>query len=272
MYKDKGGWISLGPLWDFDSGFGWNYQNWLGSGFNDHFNHPDKRPPVHAFFKRCYDDPIFLVKYKETWNAKYDTIAAMPAFFDTTAEKLAESAEKNFESWWYKTCAPFTDTRPPAPNDFRDAVKRLKTWYSARVFYLNAEFNKVDVIPKEKDFDTAKQGYNKMPPQTFALVSYGKISGLAACLLGGDSSAFKISSKFSRIATGGGGYLATIDIAPKHNLPADLYTDTLVLSGKNQGNAFSLALPLAFSCAAPAVAPDVPDAKPEKKCRWPWRC
>ena len=60
------------------------------------------------------------------------------------AERLDKSAERNFAHWWYKTFAPFTDTRPAQPNDFGAAVVRLKNWYAARVYYLNAEFNNAE--------------------------------------------------------------------------------------------------------------------------------
>jgi hypothetical protein len=270
MYKDKGGLICLGPLWDFDSGFGWHYQNWLGSGFNDHFNYPEKRPPVHAFFKRFYEDPVFLAKYKEMWNAKYDTIASMPAFFDTMAEKLKVSADKNFESWWYKTMAPFTNTRPPMPNDFSGSVAKLKKWYDARVFYLNAEFNKVDAIPGEKDFGAAAAGYSRISPQMLTLVAYGEMEKLSAKLRSGVASAFEVSSKIRQTATGNGGYIAAVSIAPKSNLPAAAYGDTLVLSGVNQGKEFSVAVPLAFSCTVSVVKSGKTAAVPVKKRGWPW--
>jgi len=151
LYKDRGGLISMGPLWDFDSGYGWSYRNWMESGFNDHFNHPERRPPVHPFFGRFYEDPAFAAAYRERWNGMYDTIASIPAFIDEMAGRLSGPAERNFDRWWYKTYAPFTDTRPAQPNVFGDAVVRLKNWYAARVYYLNALFGGGgDIVPEIK--------------------------------------------------------------------------------------------------------------------------
>ncbi|MDR3012014.1 MAG: CotH kinase family protein [Chitinispirillales bacterium] len=149
LYRDKDAPIRMGPLWDFDSGYGWHYRNWRESGFNDHFNFPDKRPPMHDFFKRFYEDPVFTAKLREKWNEMYDEIASMTEYIDEMAKKLERSADRNFEHWWYKTHAPFTDTRPAQPNDYRDAIKRLKNWYKARVFFLNRIFNEDEISPPD---------------------------------------------------------------------------------------------------------------------------
>jgi len=253
LYRDKDGLITMGPLWDFDSGYGWSYRNWMESGFNDHFNHPERRPPVHDFFKRFYEDPVFLVKYKERWNEMYDTTASLPLFIDETAKKIEKSAQRNFENFWYKTHAPFTDTRPAQPNVFKDAIVRLKNWYGARVYYLNAEFNGVDVLPKSKSFqnlvigDDVVDGVDgsEMPPQTFTLVSFGEMSELTASLQMGDSSSFQIDTQWNQTATGDGGYLAVINVSLK-TVEFEA-ADTLTLSGNNQGKPFALTIPLDFT-------------------------
>ncbi|MDR0307270.1 MAG: CotH kinase family protein [Chitinispirillales bacterium] len=268
LYKDKDGAISMGPLWDFDSGYGWNYRNWMESGFNDHFNYPDRRPPLHLFLSRFYEDPVFLVKYKERWNEKYDTIASIPVFIDETAKKLEKSANMNFENWWYKTYAPFTDTRPAQPNIFGDAILRLKNWYSARVYYLNAEFNKVDVLPKNKTFSYRTKENYEISPQTFTLVSYGQISDPSASLQKGGSSSFEITGEWNQNATGNGGYLAVISVTPKKALPEEMLTgtDTLILSGKNQNAAFTLKVPLNFAQLKESVTPlSNKDTEPQKR-------
>ncbi|MCL2689173.1 MAG: CotH kinase family protein [Chitinispirillia bacterium] len=250
LYKDKGGVISMGPLWDFDSGYGWSYRNWQESGFNDHFNHPERRSRVHDFFKRFYDDPVFLVKHKERWNEKYDTIASVPLFIDEMEKKLAVSAQRNFDTFWYKINPPFTDTRPPNPNVYGDAVNRLKNWYSARVYYLNAEFNRVDVRPQKVSYkmlsdDSDDDNRLQISPQALTLISYGEMSELSARLQTGDSSSFQIDTNWNQTEAGNGGYLAVINV----NLKTTGFeaSDTLILSGINQGKPFSLTVPLDFT-------------------------
>jgi len=145
MYKDKGGLINMGPLWDFDCGYGYRY------GSYTHYYSPETRTPMNLFFTKLFDDPVFLLKYKERWNEKYADIVSMTDFMDETARKLEKSAEQNFQFWWYRTYAPWTNTRPFEPNDLFNSVSLLKDWYRAHVSYLNAEINKIpDIISSDE--------------------------------------------------------------------------------------------------------------------------
>jgi len=138
MYKDKDGLISMGPLWDFDCGYGYAYGTYV------HFRTPNRRQPLHPFFRRFFDDPVFQVKYKERWKEKYGDIVSVPDFMDEMADKLKKSAEENFKTWWFKTWAPWTNTRPSEPNNFLNSISLLKSWYNAQVSYLNSEINRKD--------------------------------------------------------------------------------------------------------------------------------
>ena len=148
MYKNKGGLINMGPLWDFDCGYGYKY------GSYTHYFEPEARTTMNSFFEKLFEDPVFLVKYKQRWNEKYDQIVSIPDFIDEMTNKLEKSAAQNFQTWWFKTFAPWTNYRPSEPNDFHASVSRLKDWYNAHVAYLNIEINKIvitssDEIPQE---------------------------------------------------------------------------------------------------------------------------
>ena len=145
MYKDKGGLINMGPLWDFDCGYGYKY------GSYTHYYTPEARTPMNSFFEKLFDDPVFLAKYQQRWNEKYDLIVSIPDFIDEMANKLEKSATQNFQTWWFKTYAPWTNSRPSEPNDFRASISKLKEWYIAHVAYLNTEINKI-VITNSEDF------------------------------------------------------------------------------------------------------------------------
>jgi len=139
MYKDKCGLINMGPLWDFDCGYGYNYSY-------VHYLSPETRTPMNIFFEKLFEDPIFLAKYKKRWNEKYADILSMTYFMDEMARKLEKSAEQNFQTWWYRTYPPWTNTHPFEPNDFLNSISLLKNWYQAHVSYLNTEINKIPDI------------------------------------------------------------------------------------------------------------------------------
>jgi hypothetical protein len=115
------------------------------------------------------------------------------------------------------------------------------------VSYLNAELNKVEVLPTTKDFETVVCNYPEISPQTFTLISYGDMSELTVNLRKGDLSAFEISSWVQTETTENGGYLVSISVKPKDSLFAATHDDILILSGKNQGKAFSLEVPVSFT-------------------------
>jgi hypothetical protein len=248
LYKDKGGAISMGPLWDFDCGYGYGYNY-------EYFSEPGSRAPMHEFFRKFYDDPVFLVKYKERWNEKYADIASINEFIDTTADKIETSANQNFKTWWYRVISPWWITRHGAEaNNFRQQVENTKHYLDAHVAYLNTELNKVEVLPASKSFGTYRLG-DEVAAQTFTLVAYGDIADLQATLQKGESSDFGIGTPVNT-ATGNGGYLITITVKPQMQSAA-MHSDALVLSGTNQGKPFSLEVPLAVTAVGELPKPSM---------------
>ncbi|MDR2037338.1 MAG: CotH kinase family protein [Bacteroidales bacterium] len=250
VYKDKGSTINMGPLWDFDCGYGYDYNY-------NHFKDPNSRTPMQSFFRRFFEDPVFLMKYKERWNEKHSDIASIDNFIEMTANKIERSAIENFKTWWYRVISSWWTTRyPTEDNNFRQQIANIKSYLNAHISYLNAEINKAEVLPGSKSFQTQEFG-TEVASQTFTLVAYGDISGLNAKLEKGELSDFEISSNLAKEATGNGGYFATISIKPKDLLFVATYTDVLTLAGNNQGNPFSMKIPLRFTVvkANPAIIP-----------------
>ena len=225
FYKDKGGLISAGPLWDLD----WSFSPWPFEGRDFQ---PDTMPyQIHNWFSRFHEDPVFHVRYKEIWNNNYQSkILTMLDFIDSYAEKTREGALKNLGRW-----------TPGNMGGFDWHVKHITDHFTIRSAYLHSEYNKVDVIPTTKEFSSASSS------QVFTLVSFGEMTGLSATLQNGGSSAFEVVSTLTATPAGDGGYLARITIKPKTSLTAGPHTDTLVLSGTNQGKTFSHNVTLSYT-------------------------
>jgi len=227
-YKNKDGKISMGPLWDFDRAF-----FYTGIGFT-HFTNYRGRLGKHNFFNRFFQDPIFLVKYKERWNENYGQIIAVSNFIDSIGTELTTAAEENFEIW-------------NTSNNYARQIESMKIWWNNRCLWLNAELNKIEVLPKSKIFATQTFGYSEeISPQTFTFVAYGDMANLSVKLQKEESSEFEISTELSKTPTGNGGYLAEISVKPKASLSVAAYTDILILSGINQGDNFEIKVPLSF--------------------------
>jgi spore coat protein CotH len=130
MYKDAGlSKISMGPLWDFDNGYGSNPTPFAGS--------TEYRIPWHParlgwnggdiFFQRFFKDPAFCAAYKNRWNEVYPLLITVPNFIDEMAAKLSKSYILDQRKWG---------------KDHTDAVSKLKTWWTERMEFLNTDTNK----------------------------------------------------------------------------------------------------------------------------------
>ena len=265
MYRDKGGKIGIGPLWDFDLAF----------GFSNTFGDYTRRSPfMHNFFRRFFEDPVFLVRYKERWNGKYSEIRAVSDFIGRVGGELERDAEENFKVWdgW----------RDAATGDcvsYARLIEEMREWWDNRCTWLDGEVNRVEVLPSSVVIASGVLGADAgVYSRAFTLVSYGDMSGLSASLQGSGSSDFEIVGGFGKSAAGGGGYLASVSVRPKNSLPAGTYADTLILSGVNRGAPFSFDVPLIFvvdgersvsvldmgGAAAPSIILTVEDTLPNQ--------
>jgi len=245
--RDRDGKISAGPLWDFDLSFGFRWDNVplykIGAGQTNWVY------PGHPFFARFLQDPVFRVRWKEIWNENFDDIYSMSQFIDDMADKIRKSAEENFKIWWTANHSYGTNwwsSSLPHGVDYGYWIREMRSFSEIRIAHLNEVYNRVNILPQNTDFGTIH--YNDYPEtlssQTFTLVSYGEISGLTAILRRGNSSNFEIVAGLTQTPTGNGGYLTTIGIKPKSTLSPGIYTDVLELRGSNQGNSFSIDVPL----------------------------
>jgi len=248
FYRDKGGKISGGPSWDFDINFGFNWDNKPPYQINT----PNADYPAYdcaflsyPFFARFFDDPVFYVKWVETWKSKYSEISSMQQFIDEMADKIRKSAEANFKQWWvnYSTAYPYVD--------FDNWIGEMKNFLDVRINFLESSYTKVVALPASKDFKTEiNKSYSGLLPQKITLVAYGAMSNLNAQLQKGNGSDFEITAALAQTATGDGGYLATVSVKPKSTLAINAYktySDKLILSGINNGKSFSIEVPLNFS-------------------------
>jgi len=269
FYKDKGGKIGAGPLWDLNWSFLSGTQGGATMG-------PTQFPyMVHPWLARFFDDPEFLVRYLEIWNEKLPQIESMRSFIDEIERKFKD------------------------PKDLTSSINSMTTFFDGRLTFLKTEYNKVNARPRIKNFRARGYNYSQVSPSAVTLVSYGEMSNLSASLQKGASSDFEIASNPNQTSTGKGGYLAAVGVKPKSGLAISPtrdstinvrtsrdttikirmipylsplrdsiivvktkrdttikiqiptpYRDTLVLSGSKQGTAFTLKVPLNFVVAA----------------------
>jgi hypothetical protein len=134
MYKNVGGLITMGPVWDFDYAFGMDGGNLYYIPKSVDISKATGRftTTKENKFVNFHNDPYFTALYKARWNEKYNSqIASMPAFIDAMYEKIKVSESLDAQRWFRSDNI-----------DYAYEVGKLKTFWSTRVSYLNTEINK----------------------------------------------------------------------------------------------------------------------------------
>jgi CotH kinase protein len=133
IHKDKEGKYVMGPVWDFDAGFDFDWST-MYTGHN-YFNEQElllgTDPVFHknglrisGFFTQMFRNKQFVLEYKTRWNEVKDSI------FEHAWEVMAkykfciqDAMERDFERW-------------PIDKNFNDETNRMEDWLSERVTYL----------------------------------------------------------------------------------------------------------------------------------------
>jgi len=140
-HKDKGKKIVAGPLWDLDLTAGVDDKKNFPKHFQ-YFNYPIK--PKHPYYKRFFDDPVFLAKWKKTWDKHISDFKDMTKFMDSIATHLEGSVEKNF-ALQKGGGSYYTPEAPATKQAYKDGVGKLKTWWNSRIDFFQQEMNKMNI-------------------------------------------------------------------------------------------------------------------------------
>ena len=136
MYRDKGAGskIHLGPLWDFDWGFGYaEYGHIYFNNIEVLFTPGKDEPAGYEFFSRFLDDPQFKAEYKARWNEiKTTQLSTLTQYIDNMSAKLEKSQYLNYKRWTnYQQL------------EFKDEINKMKNWIVQRINILDAEISKM---------------------------------------------------------------------------------------------------------------------------------
>ena len=156
IHKDKGKKIVAGPLWDLDltaavekNNFPKHYQT---------YQNPIK--PKHPFHAKFFDDPVFLAKWKKSWDKHKTDFQAMTNFMDSIATAAEGSVVNNFTTqnggsgggggWgggWGGGggCFMMCPEAPTTVQAYKDEVGKLKTWWNNRLNFFEQEINRMNI-------------------------------------------------------------------------------------------------------------------------------
>lgn len=119
VYKDKGGKLKAGPVWDFDwKTYRLNNEEWVTR--------------THLYYDVLFTDPVFVAAVKERWNLYEPKLRAIPEFIEAEAQRIRNSEEMNHQMW------PVTqNTNEDINLSFSEAVARMKMSYEAKLEFMD---------------------------------------------------------------------------------------------------------------------------------------
>jgi hypothetical protein len=138
MHKDKGGKYVMGPVWDFDAGFDFDWST-MYTGHNyfdeqelvlgtDPVNHRNGYR-VSDFFTRMFYSEQFVREYKARWNEVKDSVFEHAwGVMEEYVFCLQDAMERDFERW-------------PIDRNYNTEISRMEVWLSDRVSYLTSVIN-----------------------------------------------------------------------------------------------------------------------------------
>ncbi len=135
LHKNKGGKWTMGPLWDFDAGFDFDWGT-MYTGHNYFKSYKElvlgTSPLNHSggynvpsFFTDLFRNKQFVAEYKARWQVIKEKL--MTEYWDTSqlyANGFAEAAQRDAKRW-------------PIDKNNAAEIQKMKLWLTSRISYLS---------------------------------------------------------------------------------------------------------------------------------------
>lgn len=131
MFKDRGGKLNMGPIWDYDIAIG-----------NVNFGGNDSPEGWHirkaVWISRLFQDPAFAQKVDDRWDELIvDEIGTIFDFIDDEAAKLSVSQENNFRRW--DILNKLVWPNPAVYGSYQGEVDHMKSWLQQRLTWIGGQ-------------------------------------------------------------------------------------------------------------------------------------
>ena len=137
-YKDRRGRLNMGPIWDWNLGFG---NAMPREGFNpEGWYWPQLDDRQYSWFRRLFADPDFAQRYVDRWGelrTNQFAIVKILGRIDEWAALLNEAQARNFRRWRVLGRSVWPNSF--VGQSFEDEVRFLKQWIRQRIEWMDEE-------------------------------------------------------------------------------------------------------------------------------------
>ena len=165
FYKERGGKLYFGPLWDFD--YAWGNRAFDGPSDRpvDRFEQVDSSMEVqYLWYHKLMNDPEYVEAMKESWkivDSKLEELTRDGGIIDQYYDEVATAAYYNYEKWDYKL--PYMvanadeygfalSTELEEDFDVKCEIEYLKDWINRRRAWINDNMASFDDIVVRASF------------------------------------------------------------------------------------------------------------------------
>jgi len=126
---EQGGIIKMGPVWDFDQGYGnWNYKDWQG---------PDGWPiRSEGWSAKILRDAQIKNRADNYWKEHRNFFATVPDSISKYAQTIQNYANNDFKRWPILESTE-NEFHKEAYNSYQEAIDSLNSWIVQRLQWIN---------------------------------------------------------------------------------------------------------------------------------------
>ena len=140
MYKDRGGKLHMGPIWDYNLSLGnADYlQGWIPTGWY----YPQVSSDQYPWYPRLFQDADFAEQYRQRWvelRATVFTKSYLLGSVDRHADELRESQARNFQRWRILGRRDWPNWH--IPDTWQEELDWMRNdWLDLRIDWIDSQF------------------------------------------------------------------------------------------------------------------------------------
>jgi hypothetical protein len=165
MYKDRGGKLNMGPIWDYNLSLGNAnyYEGWIAQGWYHEvrglWTPGYEGYPSYEWYRRLFQDPEFELRYWDRWFALRKGVYSTENLLgdiDTYNALLSEAQARNFDRW--RILGTYLWPNWFIARTYQEEIDWMKQWLATRLQWIDSQFPAPPVF--SQDGGQVASGFN----------------------------------------------------------------------------------------------------------------
>jgi hypothetical protein len=139
MYKDRGGLLNMGPIWDYNLSLG--NANYFDGGNPENWYYPQLSSNEYPWYGRLFQDPDFQQEYIDRWAELRRGVFStenLVADINAYKDELQEAQVRNFQRW--QILGTYVWPNAFVGQTWEEEVQWMTDWLTARVAWMDSNW------------------------------------------------------------------------------------------------------------------------------------